>query len=137
LLVVVWLNPLSPFIAVNGFGRNSYLNWLMLAALGLTAYYRNWLIPIASLVAVSALTYAFHRLGWSRAPFNDLRNKKSAKTREFFKRYCAAFKEVFSEIYSPNKGQAALLVKEDQAVFLQSSFASPAREPRDLAQPKV
>ncbi len=119
LLVFVWLNPFSSFIATNGFGANSYLNLLMLAALGLTAYYKNCLIPIASLLAVSALTYAFHRLGWSRAPFNDLSNKKNAKYREFFKRYCTAFKEVFSEMHSAEESQAALL---------ESGFASPTRE---------
>jgi hypothetical protein len=108
LLIVVLLNPVTPFVAANGFGRNSYLNALTVAALGLTAYYGNPLIPVASLLAVFALTYVFHRLGWTRAPFNDLRNKKRPKYREFFKRYCQAFKEVFSEPESADRRRAAL-----------------------------
>jgi hypothetical protein len=97
LLLIVWLNPVTPFVAANGFGRNSYLNVILAAALALTAYYQTPWIPVASLVAVFALTYVFHRLGWSRAPFNDLKNKQHPKYREFFKRYCAAFKDVFAE----------------------------------------
>jgi hypothetical protein len=108
LLIVVLLNPVTPFVAANGFGRNSYLNALMVAALGLTAYYGNPLIPVASLLAVFALTYVFHRLGWTRAPFNDLRNKKSPKYREFFKRYCDAFREVFSEVGSAVERRAGV-----------------------------
>src|SRR5262245_33535191 len=108
LLIVVLLNPVTPFVAANGFGRNSYLNALMAAALGLTAYYGNPLIPVASLLAVFVLTYVFHRLGWTRAPFNDLRNKKSPKYREFFRRYCQAFKEVFAEPESADRRRSAL-----------------------------
>ena len=108
LLIVVLLNPVTPFVAANGFGRNSYLNALMVAALGLTAYYGSPLIPVASLLVVSALTYVFHRLGWTRAPFNDLSNKKRAKYKEFFKRYCQAFKEVFSEAQSAGRRRSVL-----------------------------
>src|SRR5262245_10230373 len=108
LLIVVLLNPVTPFVAANGFGRNSYLNALMVAALGLTAHYGSPLIPVASLLAVFALTYVFHRLGWTRAPFNDLRNKKRPEYREFFKRYCAAFKEIFSEPESADRRRSAL-----------------------------
>jgi hypothetical protein len=97
LLLIVWLNPVTPFVAANGFGRNSYLNVILAAALALTVYYQTPWIPVASLSAVFALTYVFHRLGWSRAPFNDLKNKQHPKYREFFKRYCAAFKDVFAE----------------------------------------
>ena len=96
LLLIVLLNPVTPFVAANGFGRNSYLNVIMVAALGLTAYFQNAFIPIASMVTVFALTYVFHQLGWTRAPFNDLKNKQRPKYKEFFKRYCDAFKEVFS-----------------------------------------
>jgi hypothetical protein len=99
--VIVLLNPVTPFVAANGFGRNSYLNVVLIAGLGLTAYFPKPLIPIASLLAVCALTYALHRLGWTRVPFNDLTNKKSPKYREFFKRYCNAFKEAFLETDSP------------------------------------
>jgi hypothetical protein len=97
LLLVVLLNPVTPFVAANGFGRNSYLNAILAAALALTAFFPTPWIPVASLTVVFALTYVFHRLGWTRAPFNDLKNKQNPKYREFFKRYCAAFKEVFSE----------------------------------------
>jgi hypothetical protein len=107
LFIIVLVNPVTPFVAANGFGRNSYLNVLMVAALGLTAYYQNPLIPIAAALVVFALTYVFHRLGWTRAPFNDLRNKRRPKYREFFKRYCDAFKEVFSEIDSPTQRRPA------------------------------
>jgi len=97
LLLIVLLNPVTPFVAANGFGRNSYLNATLAAALALTAFFPTPWIPVASLALVFALTYVFHQLGWTRAPFNDLKNKQNPKYREFFKRYCAAFKEVFSE----------------------------------------
>ena len=97
LLLIVLLNPVTPFVAANGFGRNVYLNGILATALGMTAYYQTPWVPLASLLAVFVLTYVFHRFGWSRAPFNDLKNKQSPKYREFFRRYCAAFKEVFSE----------------------------------------
>lgn len=107
LFLIILLNPVTSFVAANGFGLNSYLNVIMVAALGLTAYYQNALIPVASMLAVSALTYIFHRLGWTRAPFNDLLNKKSGKYREFFKRYCQAFKEAYWEIDFPARRRKA------------------------------
>ena len=83
---------------------NLYLNVFMAAALALTAYYTHPIIPIVSLFVVFALTYVFRQLGWTRAPFNDLKNKKRPKYGEFFKRYCNAFKEVFSGIdFRPNR----------------------------------
>ena len=97
LLLMVLLNPVTPFVAANGFGRNSHLNAILAAALTLTAFFPTAWIPVASLALVFVLTYVFHRLGWTRAPFNDLKNKQNPKYLEFFKRYCAAFKEVFSE----------------------------------------
>jgi hypothetical protein len=97
LLLVVLLNPVTPFVAANGFGRNSYFNAILAAALVLTAFFPTPWIPVASLALVSALTYVLHRLGWTRAPFNDLKNKQNLKCRDFFRRYCAAFKKVFSE----------------------------------------
>jgi hypothetical protein len=90
---VLW-NPVTSFVAMNAFGLNSYLNLLMLAGLVLTALFMNTLIPIGSLIAVCALTYAFRRLGWTRVLFNDLKNKRLPKYREFFARYCDAFREV-------------------------------------------
>jgi hypothetical protein len=96
LLLLVWLNPVSSFIAANGFGCNSYVNVVLVAGLGLTALYPNPWIPFGSLFVASALTYFFRQIGWSRVPFNDLKNKKSVKYREFFKRYCGAFREVFA-----------------------------------------
>jgi len=104
LLLAVLLNPVTNFIA--GFlVRDSVLNAIiltvltaiMIVALGLTAVYKNALIPIAVLLGAFTLTCIVHWLGWSRAPFHDLSNKKSPKFRDFFKRYCATFKEVFSE----------------------------------------
>jgi hypothetical protein len=92
-LIVLW-NPVTSFVAMNAFGLNSYLNLLMLAGLVLTALFMNTLIPIGSLIAVCALTYAFRRLGWTRVLFNDLKNKRLPKYREFFARYCDAFREV-------------------------------------------
>ena len=100
LAVLVLLNPITPFVAAYGIPYNLYLNVFMAAALALTAYYRNPIIPIVSLFVVFALTYVFRQLGWTRAPFNDLKNKKRPKYGEFFKRYCNAFKEVFSGIDS-------------------------------------
>jgi hypothetical protein len=96
LFLIVLVNPVTPFVAANGFGRNSYLNAVMIAALGLTTYYQDAVIPILSMLAVFASTYVFRRLGWTRAPFNDLKNKKRQKYQEFFQRYCVAFKEVDS-----------------------------------------
>jgi hypothetical protein len=108
LFVIVLLNPVTAFVAANGFGRNSHLNVVLVAALGLTAYFRSPLIPIASLLVTFALTYAFHLFGWTRAPFNDLTNKRNPKYREFFKRYCNAFKEAFLETNSPIQRRSAL-----------------------------
>jgi hypothetical protein len=69
----------------------------MIVGLGLTAVYKNPLVPIAVLLGAFALTYVVHWLGWSRPPFHDLSNKKSPKFRDFFKRYCAVFREAFPE----------------------------------------
>jgi hypothetical protein len=96
LLIVLW-NPITPFVATNAYGLNSYLNLLMLAGLVLTACFMNTLVPIASIIAACALTYAFRRLGWTRLLFNDLKNKQQPKYREFFGRYCYAFREVFGQ----------------------------------------
>jgi hypothetical protein len=104
LLLAVLLNPVTPFVA-GWLAHNSLLNFIilgvlnviMIVALGLTALHKNASVPIAVLLAAFTLTYTFHRLGWSRAPFHDLSNKKSPKFRDFFKRYCAAFREAFSE----------------------------------------
>jgi hypothetical protein len=115
LFVVVLLNPVTAFVAANGFGRNSYVNVVLVAALGLTAYFTTPLIPIASLLVAFALTYGFHQLGWTRAPFNDLANKKTPKYREFFRRYCDAFKEVFSDAGSPIQRRSALSRSGDVA----------------------
>ena len=41
LVLIVLLNPVTAFVAANGFGRNSYLNVVMVAGLGLAAYYQN------------------------------------------------------------------------------------------------
>jgi hypothetical protein len=101
LLLIVLLNPVTAFVAANGFGGNSYINIVLVAALGLTAYYQDYSILIASLLAAAALTYVLRRLGLTRVPFNDLKNKKNPKYREFFNRYCAAFREVFAEADSP------------------------------------
>ena len=94
LVLIVLVNPVTAFVAANGLGRNSYLNFVMVAGLGLAAYYQNPVVPVASILAVFALTYVFRRLGWTRAPFNDLKNKKLLKYQAFFKRYCDAFKKV-------------------------------------------
>jgi hypothetical protein len=82
---------------MNAFGLNSYLNLLLLAGLVLTAWSMNTLVPIASLIAASAVTYLFRRLGWTRVMFNDLKNKRQPKYREFFGRYCDAFRAVFGQ----------------------------------------
>jgi hypothetical protein len=95
-LIVLW-NPITPFIAINAFGLNSYLNLLMLAGLVIAACFMNTLVPIASIIAACALTYAFRRLGWTRVLFNDLKNKRQPKYREFFRRYCNAFREVLGQ----------------------------------------
>jgi hypothetical protein len=94
-LLIVLVNPITAFVAANGFGRNSYLNAVMVAALGLTAFYQESIIPVTSILVVFVLTYVFRRLGWTRTPFNDLRNKKRPKYKAFFERYCSAFRGVF------------------------------------------
>ncbi|PYK10824.1 MAG: hypothetical protein DME65_08745 [Verrucomicrobia bacterium] len=103
LLVAVLLNPVAMF--ASWLVGDSLLNWsilgglnvILVVGLGLTAVYKNPLIPIAVLVGAFALTYIVHWLGWSRPPFHDLSNKKSPKFRDFFKRYCATFREAFLE----------------------------------------
>ena len=103
LFVIVLVNPVTAFVAANGFGRNSYLNVVLVVALGLTSYFKSPLIAIASLLATFVFTYVLHRFGWTRAPFNDLANKKIPRYQEFFKRYCDAFKEVFLRTDSPTE----------------------------------
>jgi hypothetical protein len=104
LLVAVLLNPVTSVIAgwpPNNAAAAVALAVVMVVALGLTVLYKTAAIPIAMLLTACTLTYAFHWLGWSRGPFNDLSNKKSPKFRDFFRRYCTVFREVFSERYSP------------------------------------
>jgi len=100
LLLIVWFNPVSSFVASIGFGHNSYVNIIMILALGLTVLYPSPAIPLLSLVTAIIVTYLLRKLGWSRMPFNDLKNKMHPKYHEFFDRYCKAFREVFSESYA-------------------------------------
>lgn len=102
-LFAVLANPITGFVAANGFGRNSYVNALMGAALAVTVLYPYPVVPTVSLVLACVLTYALRRLGWSRVPFNDLRTKKSPKYLEFFERYRKAFNEVFAQAGTPAK----------------------------------
>jgi hypothetical protein len=106
-LSVLW-NPITAFVAANGIGCNSYINIVLVSGLVLTAFYQTSLIPIVSLLIAFTLTYVFRQVGWARAFYNDLKNKKSAKYGEFFKRYCRCFREVFSEAYSPTHWHSAI-----------------------------
>ena len=108
LLIVVLLNPMTAFVAANALPLNACVNVALVVGLGLTAYYPHPLVPIGSLLVAFALTYVFRQLGWTRAPFNDLKNKKSRKYQEFFARYCDAFKEV----YAAGEGQAVELLTD-------------------------
>jgi hypothetical protein len=103
LLIIVLLNPITAFVAANAVPINTYINLGLLAGIGLTTYYKYPFIPITSLCVVFALTYVFRILGWTRMPFNDLRNKKKKEYREFFERYCCAFRGVFRDIGSRRK----------------------------------
>ena len=96
LTALVLLNPVTSFVAAYAVPRNHHLNVFMAAALAPAIYYMDPIIPIVSLLVTFALTYVFRQLGWTRAPFNDLRNKKRPKYKEFFARYCNSFREVFS-----------------------------------------
>jgi hypothetical protein len=98
--VLVLLNPVSGFVTAYASPCNVYLNVLMIGALALAVYFKSSAIPVASLLAVLALTYVFRLLGWTRAPFFDLKNKKHPKYLGFFHRYCEVFREVFAE---PNR----------------------------------
>jgi hypothetical protein len=100
-LLVALMNPVTGFVAANGFGRNSYVNVLLAAALAVTVFYPYPVVPTLSLVLAGVLTYVLRKLGWSRVPFNDLRTKKSPKYVAFFKRYCDAFKQVFADAVAP------------------------------------
>ena len=94
LAVFVLVNRITPFVAAYAIPCNLYLNVFMAAALALTAYYKN--PDDSDCVAVRGVRFdlCLSQLGWTRAPFNDLKNKKRPKYGEFFKRYCNAFKEV-------------------------------------------
>ena len=94
--VLVLLNPATGFATAYADPCNVSLNVLMVAALALTVYFKSSIIPVVSLLAVLASIYAFRALGWTRAPFYDLKNKKHPKYLQFFRRYCEAFKEVFA-----------------------------------------
>jgi len=108
LLIIVLFNPVSGFVAANAMPRNSYVNFVLMVGLGLTVYFKSALIAIFSLLGAGALTYALRRFGWTRAPFNDLRNKSSPEYQSFFKRYCDAFKQVFGKNDSPSEQSATL-----------------------------
>jgi hypothetical protein len=104
LLLAVLLNPVTSFIAGWLIGGSMLsmsilgaLNVILIVGLGLTALHKNPLVPIAVLLGAFALTYIIHWLGWSRPPFHDLSNKKSPIFRDFFKRYCAVFREAFPQ----------------------------------------
>ena len=114
ILMLVLLNPITSFIAAWNGGSSLLnavtvvvLNVAMILVLGLTAFYKNAAVPIGLLLVAFTATYTFHRLGWSRGTFNDLSNKKDPKSRKFFDRYCAAFREVFSKIYSSAERDSA------------------------------
>jgi hypothetical protein len=107
LFILVLLNPVTSFVAAYAFPRNSYLNPLMVAALVLTAFYPIPAIPIASMLLVFALTYVFRKLGWTRQFFNELRFKRKRKYKEFFKRYCDTFREVFFDTRSQTEQRDA------------------------------
>jgi len=94
LLLIVLVNPVTAFVAANGFGRNEYLNAIMIAAIGLTTWYQQPLILVIAILVVFMLTYVFRKLGLTRVPFNDLKNKRLPQYRTFFARYCDAFREV-------------------------------------------
>ena len=100
--VLVLLNPATGFVAAYASPCNVYLNVLMMAALALTVCFKSSVIPVVSLLAVLALTYVFRALGWTQAPFFDLKNKKHPKYLRFFRRYREAFKEVFAESVASN-----------------------------------
>jgi len=108
LLATVLLNPITGFVAANGFGTHSYLNVILVTAVALAAYYHDPLIPVASLLMACAWTCVCRKLGLARVPFNDMRNKKSPKYSEFFRRYCVAFKKVFTGTAAPVQQRSAL-----------------------------
>jgi len=108
LLIIVLFNPVSGFVAANAMPRNSYVNFVLMVGLALTIFFKSALIAIFSLLGAGALTYALRRFGWTRAPFNDLRNKSSPEYQSFFKRYCDAFKQVFGKNDSPSEQSATL-----------------------------
>jgi hypothetical protein len=97
LFILILLNPVMGFAAANAVPRNAHINLVLLSALGLTAYVESPLVPVGSLLMAFALTYAFRKLGWTRVPFNDLKNKRDSKYQQFFERYCAAVKQAFLE----------------------------------------
>jgi hypothetical protein len=104
LLMAVLLNPVTNFIVGWLVGGSMLsmsilggLNVILIVGLGLTVVYKNPVVPIAVLLGAFTLTYIVHWLGWSRPAFHDLSNKKSPKFRDFFKRYCATFREAFPE----------------------------------------
>jgi hypothetical protein len=106
LLIVVLLNPVTPFVAANATPRSLYLNLMLIAGLGLTAYFQNALTPITSVLAAFALTYALRRFGATRMAFNDLRDKRDPRYRDFFRRYCVTFRDVLGGT-QPTGGEPA------------------------------
>jgi hypothetical protein len=106
LLIAVLLNPVPSFVAASTIPHNRYVNLMLIAGLGLTAYCQNAVVPIVTLVASFAMTYVLRRLGWTRRPFNDLSNKRDSFYRDFFRRYCAAFRDVFGKSQSAGHKRA-------------------------------
>ncbi len=96
LLLLVFLGPVLPLVNANSNRINTITNSTMLIGLGLTVWLGHPLVPLASLALNFLVVYVCRKLGISRPWFNDLRFKQKPEYAEFYTRYRAAFRKIFS-----------------------------------------
>lgn len=93
LLAIVFLSPVLSLVNANSNRIAGYMNIIMALGLGLTAYFRHPLIPVASLACNFLAVYICRKKGITRVWFNDMIHKD--RYRNFYARYQRIFNEVF------------------------------------------
>ncbi len=85
-------NLLMGFIVAKGVNIHRYLNAILLTGLVITPFYPSPWVPGITFLASFLVLFICRKLGLTRVPFNDLKNKK--KYGQFYKRYVQAFENV-------------------------------------------
>ncbi len=97
LIVTVLLLIATPVLSLINANSNriaGLLNVVLVAALGLTAYTRNPLVPLGAVAFNFLLVFICRKLGVTRVWFNDMQHKSRETYGAFFDRYCEAYRTV-------------------------------------------